>query len=95
LLKVLLWLNVVLGVFMLTVRLFQALAAALIAIAILYLVKQDYDIAFVTGVIGICSFFLSVRFTFKPRVEAHVAARNQELDDEPSEPAEPAEKPVL
>jgi hypothetical protein len=79
---------------MLTVRLFQALAAALIAVTVFFLIKQDYDTAFVTLVIGICSFFLSIRFTFKPRVEARVAARNQELDNEPSEPAEPAEKPA-
>jgi hypothetical protein len=73
---------------------FQILAAALIVAAFYFLIKQDYDTAFVTGVIGICSFFLSVRFRLKPRVEARVAARNQELDNEPSEPAEPAEKPA-
>ena len=57
------------------VRAFQILAAALIAIAVFFLIKVDYDDAFVTGVLGLCSFFLSIRFKLKPQIEERQAAR--------------------
>lgn len=59
------------------VRAFQILAVALIAAAAYFLIRAEYDDAFVTGVLGICSFFLSIRFTFKPRIEERLAARQQ------------------
>ena len=67
------------------VRAFQILAVALIAAAAYFLMRAEYDDAFVTGVLGICSFFLSVRFTFKPRIEERLAARQNaraEADDQ-------------
>jgi hypothetical protein len=57
------------------IRAFQILAVALIAAAAYFLIRTDYDDAFVTGVLGVCSFFLSIRFTFKPRVEERLDAR--------------------
>jgi hypothetical protein len=59
------------------VRAFKILAVALIAAAAYFLIRAEYDDAFVTGVLGICSFFLSIRFTFKPRIEERLAARQQ------------------
>lgn len=59
------------------IRAFQILAVVLIAAAAYFLLRADYDDAFVTGVLGICSFFLSVRFTFKPRVQERLDERQQ------------------
>ena len=59
------------------IRAFQILAVALIAAAAYFLIRSDYDDAFVTGVLGVCAFFLSVRFTFKPRVQERLDARQQ------------------
>ena len=64
------------------IRAFQILAVALIAAAAYFFIHSEYDDAFVTAVLGICSFFLSIRFTFKPRVQERLAAREQsQLDD--------------
>ena len=57
------------------IRLFQILAAVLIGAAAFFLWRQDYDTAFVTAVLGVCAFFLSVRFAFKPRVDERQAER--------------------
>jgi hypothetical protein len=71
------------------IRAFQILAVALIAAAAYFLISSDYDDAFVTGVLGVCSFFLSIRFTFKPRVQDRLAARQQErLAEEEQENSE-------
>lgn len=59
------------------IRAFQILAVALIAAAAYFLVRGEYDDAFVTGVLGVCSYFLSIRFTFKPRVQDRLADREQ------------------
>ena len=56
----------------------------LIAAAAYFLFRAEYDDAFVTAVLGICSFFLSIRFTFKPRVDERLAAR-QPVQDESDE----------
>jgi cadmium resistance protein CadD (predicted permease) len=71
------------------IRAFQILAAVLIAAAAFFLFRLDYDDAFVTGVLGICSFFLSIRFTFKSRVPERLATEDQEADDATDEPTEP------
>jgi hypothetical protein len=64
------------------IRAFQILAVALLAAAAYFLVRADYDDAFVTGVLGVCSFFLSIRFTFKPRVDERLASRaSDEIDN--------------
>jgi hypothetical protein len=69
------------------IRAFQILAVALLAAAAYFLIRGDLDDAFVTGVLGVCSFFLSVRFTFKPRVQERLSARehahDQEVEEEP------------
>jgi|KBSMisStandDraft_5_1062788.scaffolds.fasta_scaffold275266_2 hypothetical protein len=74
------------------IRAFQILAVALIAAAAYFLIRADYDDAFVTGVLGVCSFFLSVRFTFKPRIEERLAARQQARDDAEDQAATESEQ---
>ena len=66
------------------IRAFQILAVVLIAAAAYFLFRAEYDDAFVTAVLGICSFFLSIRFTFKPRVDERLAA-SQPVQDESDE----------
>jgi hypothetical protein len=70
------------------IRAFQILAVALIAAAAYFLLRGDYDDAFVTGVLGACSFFLSVRFAFKPRVQERLATRERARSDEDNGPAD-------
>jgi len=60
------------------IRAFQILAVALIAAAAFFLMRADYDDAFVTLVLGVCAFFLSIRFKLKPQIEQRQAARLQE-----------------
>ena len=67
------------------IRAFQILAVALIAAAAYFFIRAEYDDAFVTGVLGVCSFFLSVRFTFKPRIDERLAASQQAQDDSPEQ----------
>jgi len=74
------------------IRAFQILAVALIAAAAYFLIRADYDDAFVTGVLGVCSFFLSVRFTFKPRIQERLAARQQARDDAEDQAATESEQ---
>jgi hypothetical protein len=64
------------------IRAFQILAVALIAAAAYFFIHSEYDDAFVTAVLGICSFFLSIRFTFKPRVQEQLVAREQARPNE-------------
>jgi hypothetical protein len=64
----------------LMIKMFRILAAVLIATAVFFLFRTDYDDAFVTGVLGICAFFLSIRFSFKERVQERDAERA--LDNE-------------
>jgi hypothetical protein len=64
------------------VRLFQLLAVVLLGAAAVFLWRQDYDTSFVTAVLGLCAFFLSVRFTFKPRVEQRQAERIKAAEEE-------------
>ena len=63
------------------IRAFQILAVALIVAAAYFLIRADYEDAFVTGVLGACSFFLSIRFTFKPRVDERITTRLQPHDE--------------
>ena len=71
------------------IRAFQILAVALLAAAAYFLIRSNYDDAFVTGVLGVCSFFLSVRFTFKPRVQERLDARQQDHLAEEEQDSEP------
>jgi hypothetical protein len=50
------------------------LAVALIAAAAIFIWRGNYDASFVTAVLGICSFFLGMRF----RLKSHV---NERLPD--------------
>jgi len=70
------------------IRAFQILAVALIAAAAFFLFRLDYDDAFVTGVLGVCSFFLSVRFTYKSRVPERAATDEHKEDDGDEEPTQ-------
>jgi hypothetical protein len=64
------------------IRSFQILAVGLIAAAAFFLWRGEMDTAFVTGVLGICSFFLAVRFTFRQRVTERAEANlSDEVDD--------------
>ena len=74
------------------IRAFQILAAALIVAAAYFLIRADYEDAFVTGVLGVCSFFLSIRFTFKPRVDERITTRLQPQEDPDDEPATKGEQ---
>lgn len=64
------------------IRLFQLLAVVLIGAAAFFFWRHDYDTSFVTVVLGVCAFFLSIRFTFKPRVEERHAERIQAAEEE-------------
>lgn len=57
------------------IRMFQALAVVLIAAAAFFLWRRDLDTAFVTGVLGICAFFLSIRVLFKSRIRERESAK--------------------
>jgi len=70
------------------IRAFQILAAALLVAAAYFLFRGDYDDAFVTAVLSVCSFFLSIRFTFKPRVDERLETRGREQADADKETAE-------
>jgi hypothetical protein len=64
------------------IRMFQILAVALAIAAAIFVWRSDLDTAFVFGVLAICAFFLSIRFTFKPRVaERDLERRADESDD--------------
>ncbi|MFN6963576.1 MAG: hypothetical protein ACK4S4_07400 [Pyrinomonadaceae bacterium] len=53
---------------------FQILAAVLLGVAAYYLlVRDDSEIAFVTGVLGVCSYFLSLRVQMKRRIDERAA----------------------
>jgi hypothetical protein len=61
---------------------FQIIAVALAIAAALFVWRSDLDIAFVIGVLAVCSFFLSIRFAFKPRVsERDIERRDNDPDD--------------
>jgi hypothetical protein len=55
--------------------LFQILAVVLIAAAAFFLLRNDPDDAFITVVLGICAFFLAMRFRLKRRIAEREAAR--------------------
>lgn len=56
-------------------RLFQILAVILIGVAAFFLWKGNTDALFVTAVFGAVSFFLSVRFQVKERLDRREAER--------------------
>ena len=62
-------------------RMFQILAVVLVGAAAFFLWRSDTDTAFVTGVLGICAFFLSIRFQLKNRVDAPGTADTDNIDE--------------
>ena len=69
------------------IRTFQILAVALAIAAAFFVWQSDIDMAFVIGVLAICAFFLSIRFTFKTRVHERNAERYaNEPDDSEDNP---------
>lgn len=60
-------------------RVFQIVAVILAGIAAYFLWKGNGDGAFVSGVLGAVSFFLSVRFQVKERNKLREAEANQEF----------------
>lgn len=61
---------------------FQILAVALAIAAAIFVWRGDLDTAFVIGVLAVCAFFLSIRFTFKPRVTERDIERHANESDE-------------
>jgi len=51
-------------------RIFQILAAILTAIAAYFFWMENKDRAFVSVVLAVCSFFISIRFQAKARLDA-------------------------
>lgn len=60
-------------------RIFQIGAAILAVVAALFLWMGNKDGVFVSLVLAACSFFMSVRFQAKARLDASEAARNDEI----------------
>jgi uncharacterized membrane protein len=69
------------------IRMFQIVAVALAIAAAFFVWKGGIDTAYVIGVLAICAFFLSIRFTFKPRVtERDLQRHANEPDDSEDKP---------
>ena len=64
------------------IRMFQLLTLLLVLATAFFLIDANYDTAFVTGVLGACAFFLSVRFTYKPRVDERNDERSLDFEQE-------------
>ena len=62
------------------VTIFRILAVALAAAAAIFLWRQNTDYAFAAGVLGICSYFLSMRFEMKARVDQY--KKDAEIEDD-------------
>ena len=50
-------------------RVFQFLAVVLVGAAAFFWIRESYEWAFVTGVLGACSFFVAVRFQIRSRMK--------------------------
>ena len=64
------------------IRMFQILAVALAIAAAFFIWRGELDTAFVTGVLAVCAFFLSIRFAFKIRVSERDIERHAHEPDE-------------
>ena len=69
------------------IRMFQILAAALAIAAAFFVWKGEIDTAFVIGVLAVCAFFLSIRFTFKTNV------RERDIERRANEPVDSEDNP--
>jgi hypothetical protein len=66
-------------------RIFQILAVILLGVAAIFFWKANSDWAFACGVLAACSYFLSVRFQFKGRIDERKAKSSLETEDDPDE----------
>jgi len=66
------------------VQLFQILAVVLAGVAAFFFWQNNSDWAFAFGVLAICSFFLSIRYQYKARIQTRQDAAVVE-DEEKSE----------
>jgi len=66
-------------------RLFQILAVVLAGIAAFLLWRGTSDMAFVAAVLGAVSFFLSIRFQVKERLNRRDAETQRKLEQEEPE----------
>jgi len=65
------------------VRIFQILAVVLAGAAAFLFWRGDSDMTFVVSVLAACSFFLSIRYQMKARIdERNAAAKKVAADDE-------------
>jgi len=61
-------------------KMFQIIAAVLVGVAAFFFWKQNKEVAFVAGVLGCASFFLSVRYAAKERMDKiDLAEKKREL----------------
>ena len=70
------------------IRMFQILAVALAIAAAFFVWRGDIDTAFVIGVLAVCAFFLSIRFSFKTRVSDRDIERYANEPDESEDSSE-------
>lgn len=77
-------------------RFFQILAVILVGVAAYFLLNRNIDGTFVAGVLGAVSFFLSIRFQVKGRLDQREAERlageaaEREEDEEILDSLDPA-----
>ena len=65
------------------IRILQILAVVLIGLAAWFFSQGNSDVAFVTGVLAVCAFFLSIRFQLKRRIDfPNAAEENNALPDD-------------
>lgn len=60
------------------IRVFQILAVILAAIAAYFLWMENKDGVFVALVLAACSFFMSIRFQAKARLDKHAAESSED-----------------
>lgn len=67
------------------VQLFQILAVVLAGVAAFFFWQSNSDWAFASGVLAVCSFFLSIRYQYKARIAVRQPAAVVEDEDESDE----------
>lgn len=69
---------------------FKIVAVILMGIAAVFYWQQNWDAAFASAVVGLCAFFLSIRFEAKSRVrqETEERQRKKEFEEEEEDSAE-------
>ena len=58
---------------------FKILAAALIGVAAFFFLQNRMDGVFVSVVLGVVSFLLSIRFSIKARLRQHEAGKAEDI----------------